>query len=111
MQTTIRLGLRAACNHGAVKWRAHLSLRVRHIRRPAAALSTIALAAAVLGGLTSPFGAVIGGFLVGIFENLAGTYIPGVGNELKLPIALALIISVLVVKPAGLFGQPIVKRV
>jgi len=68
-------------------------------------------AAAVLGGLTSPFGAVIGGFLVGIFENLAGTYIPGVGNELKLPIALALIITVLVVKPAGLFGRPIVKRV
>ena len=68
-------------------------------------------AAAVLGGLTSPFGAVIGGFLVGIFENLAGTYIPGVGNELKLPIALALIVTVLVVKPAGLFGRPIVKRV
>jgi branched-chain amino acid transport system permease protein len=68
-------------------------------------------AAAVLGGLTSPLGAVLGGFLVGIFENLAGTYIPGVGNELKLPIALALIITVLVVKPAGLFGRPIVKRV
>ena len=68
-------------------------------------------AAAVLGGLTSPFGAVVGGFLMGIFENLAGTYIPGVGNELKLPIALALIVSVLVVKPAGLFGRPIVKRV
>ena len=68
-------------------------------------------AAAVLGGLTSPFGAVIGGFLVGIFENLAGTYIPGVGNELKLPIALALIITVLVVKPNGLFGRSVVKRV
>src|ERR1700733_13997960 len=68
-------------------------------------------AAAVLGGLTSPFGAVIGGFLVGIIENLAGTYIPGVGNELKLPIALALIITDLVLKPAGLFGRPIVKRV
>jgi len=68
-------------------------------------------AAAVLGGLTSPFGAVVGGFLVGIFENLAGTYIPGVGNELKLPIALALIVTVLVVKPAGLFGRPIMKRV
>jgi hypothetical protein len=58
-------------------------------------------------GLTSPLGAVVGGFLVGIFENLAGTYIPGVGNELKLPIALALIITVLVVKPAGLLGRPI----
>jgi branched-chain amino acid transport system permease protein len=68
-------------------------------------------ASAVLGGLASPLGAVVGGFLVGIFENLAGTYIPGVGNELKLPIALALIITVLVFKPAGLFSQPIVKRV
>jgi branched-chain amino acid transport system permease protein len=68
-------------------------------------------AAAVLGGLTSPFGAVVGGFLVGVFENLAGTYIPGVGNELKQPIALALIVVVLVVKPAGLFGRPIVNRV
>ncbi|MEW6641433.1 MAG: branched-chain amino acid ABC transporter permease [Pseudomonadota bacterium] len=68
-------------------------------------------ASAVLGGLTSPFGAVIGGFLVGIFENLVGTYIPGVGNELKLPIALALIITVLVVKPNGLFGRSVVQRV
>ncbi len=68
-------------------------------------------ASAVLGGLTSPFGAVIGGFLVGVFENLVGTYIPGVGNELKLPIALALIITVLVVKPNGLFGRAVVQRV
>jgi branched-chain amino acid transport system permease protein len=68
-------------------------------------------ASAVLGGLTSPFGAVIGGFLVGIFENLVGTYIPNVGNELKLPIALALIIVVLVVKPNGLFGRAVVQRV
>lgn len=68
-------------------------------------------ASAVLGGLTSPFGAVIGGFLVGIFENLVGTYIPGVGNELKLPIALALIVTVLVVKPNGLFGRRVVQRV
>ena len=68
-------------------------------------------AAAVLGGLTSPLGAVVGGFLVGVFENLVGTYIPGVGNELKLPIALALIITVLVIKPSGLLGRAIVQRV
>ncbi len=68
-------------------------------------------AAAVLGGLSSPFGAVLGGFLVGVFENLVGTYIPGVGNELKLPIALALIVIVLVVKPTGLMGHTVVKRV
>jgi branched-chain amino acid transport system permease protein len=68
-------------------------------------------AAAVVGGLTSPLGAVVGGFLVGIFENLVGTYIPGIGNELKLPIALALIILVLVIKPSGLLGRSIVQRV
>src|SRR6201985_3734307 len=68
-------------------------------------------AAAVLGGLTSPFGAVVGGFLVGIFENLVGTYISGVGTELKLTIARALLIALPVVKTAGLFGRPIVKRV
>jgi branched-chain amino acid transport system permease protein len=68
-------------------------------------------AGAVLGGLSSPLGAVVGGVLVGIFENLVGTYVPGVGNELKLPIALALIVAVLVVKPKGLFGRAAVQRV
>lgn len=68
-------------------------------------------AGAVLGGLTSPVGAVIGGFLVGIIENLAGTYIPVIGGELKLPIALLLIVTVLVFKPTGLFGRVVVQRV
>jgi branched-chain amino acid transport system permease protein len=67
-------------------------------------------AAAVLGGLTSPGGAVLGGFIVGVAENLAGT-IPYVGGELKLTIALVLIVAVLVVKPSGLFGRRIVHRV
>lgn len=68
-------------------------------------------AGAVLGGLTSPGGAVLGGFLVGVVENLAGTFIPVVGGELKLPIALFLIVVVLVFKPTGLFGGRIVQRV
>jgi len=68
-------------------------------------------AGAVLGGLTSPVGAVIGGLAVGIIENLAGTYIPVVGPELKLPVALFVIIAVLVVRPSGLFGRKIVQRV
>ena len=49
--------------------------------------------------------------MVGVLENLAGTYIPGVGNELKLPIALAMIVTVLVFKPNGLFGRVQVQRV
>jgi branched-chain amino acid transport system permease protein len=68
-------------------------------------------AGAVLGGLTSPGGAVIGGLLVGILENLVGTYVPHIGGELKLPIALLIIIIVLVVKPGGLFGRVSVQRV
>jgi branched-chain amino acid transport system permease protein len=68
-------------------------------------------AAAVVGGLTSPGGAVIGGFAVGVIENLAGTFIPYVGRELKLTIALFLIVAVLLVKPAGLFGRRVVSRV
>jgi len=68
-------------------------------------------AGAVLGGLNNPAGAVAGGFLIGIVEYLAGAFIPGVGNELKLPIALALILAVLVFRPAGLFGKHQVERV
>ena len=68
-------------------------------------------AGAVLGGLTSPGGAVLGGFAVGVIENLAGTYIPVIGAELKLPIALVVIVVVLVFKPAGLFGRVVVSRV
>lgn len=68
-------------------------------------------AGAVLGGLSSPGGAVVGGFLVGIIDNLAGTYIPHVGQEFKLTVALIVIVIVLMVRPAGLFGRVAVSRV
>jgi branched-chain amino acid transport system permease protein len=68
-------------------------------------------AGAVLGGLTSPGGGVLGGFLIGVIENLAGTYIPLVGGELKLTIALAVIVVVLIVRPGGLLGRTAVQRV
>jgi branched-chain amino acid transport system permease protein len=68
-------------------------------------------AAAVLGGLDSPGGAVVGGFAVGIMENLVATYVPVVGPELKLPIALVIIVTVLVLRPGGLFGRVHVQRV
>jgi branched-chain amino acid transport system permease protein len=68
-------------------------------------------AGAVVGGLTSPGGAVLGGFAVGVIENLAGTFIPYVGRELKLTIALTLIVAVLTVKPSGLFGRRVMSRV
>src|SRR5437762_964389 len=68
-------------------------------------------AGAVVGGLTSPGGSVLGGFAVGVIENLAGTYIPVVGREMKRSIALCIIVAVLCVKPSGLFGRPVVTRV
>lgn len=63
------------------------------------------LAALVLGGVERPLGAVIGGLLVGVGENLLGVYAPGVGNELKLTAALVLIFSVLLLRPEGLLGR------
>jgi len=68
-------------------------------------------AGAVVGGLNSPGGAVIGGFAVGVVENLAGTFIPYFGSELRLTIALLLIVGVLMVRPSGLFGLRTVTRV
>jgi branched-chain amino acid transport system permease protein len=70
-----------------------------------------AFAAAVLGGIESPLGAVVGGLIVGVTVNLAGAYLPFVGGDLQLAVALAIIIGVLVLKPNGLFGRPSVRRV
>jgi branched-chain amino acid transport system permease protein len=70
-----------------------------------------AFASATLGGFTSPGGAVVGGLLVGVIENLVGTYVKFIGTELKLTVALAIILVVLVVKPSGLFGRATVHRV
>jgi branched-chain amino acid transport system permease protein len=70
-----------------------------------------AFASAVLGGLESPLGAVVGGLLLGVVINVLGTYVAAVGNELRLAMALGIIVVVLLVRPAGLFGRPAVLRV
>lgn len=68
-----------------------------------------AIAAALMGGIDSPLGAVVGGLTVGVLENIMGAYV--VGTELKLTVALMVIIGVLVFKPTGLFGRSFVTRV
>jgi branched-chain amino acid transport system permease protein len=68
-----------------------------------------AFAGALLGGIDNPLGAVLGGFAVGVIENLAGAYL--VGTELKLTLALAIIVAVLVARPSGLLGRAVVTRV
>jgi branched-chain amino acid transport system permease protein len=70
-----------------------------------------AFAAAVLGGMDSPLGAVVGGLLLGVLLNLVGTYVHWIGGELRLATALAVILAVLLVRPAGLFGRAAVTRV
>jgi len=68
-----------------------------------------AFAGAVLGGVDNPFGAVVGGVTVGVLGNLIGAYV--VGDEVKLSVALAIIIAVLVWRQSGLFGRRLVARV
>jgi branched-chain amino acid transport system permease protein len=75
------------------------------------AILIYAFAAAVLGGLQSPVGAVVGGLLLGVTLNLLGTYVHFVTSELRLPVALAVLLVVLLLRPAGLFGRAIVRRV
>jgi branched-chain amino acid transport system permease protein len=68
-----------------------------------------AFAAALLGGIDNPWGAVLGGFSLGIVENLLGAYL--IGTELKMTVALVIIVLVLVVKPSGVFGRTVLTRV
>jgi branched-chain amino acid transport system permease protein len=70
-----------------------------------------AFAAAVLGGLESPGGALVGGIALGIFLNLLGQYVHFVGSVLQLPVAFAALLLVLLIKPTGLFGHRSVRKV
>jgi branched-chain amino acid transport system permease protein len=70
-----------------------------------------AFAGAVLGGIESPVGAVVGGLLLGLGTTLLGRYVGFVGTELELPAAFAVLVLVLLVRPAGLFGRVTVRRV
>jgi len=69
-----------------------------------------AFAAAVLGGLDSPVGAVVGGLTLGVALELVTTYVDALA-ELQLPVALAIILVVLLVRPTGLFGRAALTRV
>jgi branched-chain amino acid transport system permease protein len=70
-----------------------------------------AFAAAVLGGIESPVGAVVGGLTIGVGINLLTTYVHAITPALQLPVALGILLLVLVVRPSGLFGQPRAQRV
>jgi len=67
-------------------------------------------AGAALGGFDSPLGAVVGSWIIGVTEGLAGTYVDAIGSDLKVLVPLTIIFVVLLVRPAGLFGSPEVTR-
>jgi branched-chain amino acid transport system permease protein len=75
------------------------------------AVLIFAFAGAILGGLESPVGAIVGGLGLGVLLSMLGTYVHPVTPELRLPVALLILLVVLLVKPAGLFGRVVVRRV
>jgi branched-chain amino acid transport system permease protein len=73
-----------------------------------------AFAAAVLGGLDSPPGAMVGGVAIGVTQNLLSTFALGpvfAGPQLALPVALLILVLVLLIRPTGIFGRRAVRRV
>ncbi len=70
-----------------------------------------AFAAAVLGGLDSPTGAVVGGLAIGVSLNLVVQYVHPITSELQTPFAFAVLVAVLLLKPGGLLGHREVRRV
>ncbi|WP_110588209.1 branched-chain amino acid ABC transporter permease [Microbacterium suaedae] len=70
-----------------------------------------ALAAVILGGLSSPIGVVVAAWAIGVIENLAAVYVPFVGHDLKIAVPFVFLFIVLLVRPQGLFGRKTVVRV
>jgi branched-chain amino acid transport system permease protein len=70
-----------------------------------------ALAAAILGGLDSPMGAVFAAGFIGVVENLAAAYVDVIGDDLKVAVPFIAMIVILILRPQGLFGRKAVVRV
>jgi branched-chain amino acid transport system permease protein len=72
------------------------------------AIFVLGFTAAVIGGLDSPLGAVVGGVLLGVVLSYAGGYI---GSELVLVYGLVILALVLMIRPSGLFSAATTRRV
>jgi branched-chain amino acid transport system permease protein len=70
-----------------------------------------ALAAAVLGGLNSLPGAVVGGLVLGVAQNMAGTYLSPHTGSIDVTVAFLVIVAVLLARPTGLLGRQVARRV
>lgn len=79
-------------------------------------------AAAVLGGLDSAPGAILGGLIVGVMQNLTGAYLDDVVDFFRMPfeikdsnqyrdiVAIGLILAVLAIRPRGILGRPLIQK-
>ena len=70
-----------------------------------------AFASAVVGGMSSYVGAVVGGAIVGISQAFSTAFLPSLGSDLQLVVPMVLICVVLIFKPEGLFGKTVAARV
>lgn len=70
-----------------------------------------AFASAVVGGMSSYVGAVVGGIVVGVSQAFSTAFLPGLGADLQIIVPLLLIVTVLIIKPEGLFGKTVAARV
>lgn len=86
-----------------------------NINGVSATMATIGLTVlpvVILGGLDSILGAIIGGFIIGILQSLAGGYLdPLVGGGLKEVAPFIIVLLILMIKPYGLFGKGGIERV
>ena len=77
-----------------------------------AAIGLTVLPVVILGGLDSVLGAIVGGFIIGILQNMAGGYLdPLVGGGLKEVAPFIVVLLILMLKPYGLFGSRGIERV
>jgi len=77
-----------------------------------AAIGLTVLPVVILGGLDSVLGAITGGFIIGILQNMAGGYLdPLIGGGLKEVAPFIVVLLILMLKPYGLFGSRGIERV
>jgi branched-chain amino acid transport system permease protein len=74
-------------------------------------LGLIAFTAAVLGGIGNIYGAVLGGFVIGLIEALATQLIPQNGFAYQDVVVFAILVLILVLRPSGLLGQQVPDKV
>ena len=84
---------------------------INGINNALAAMGLKVFPCVILGGLDSIVGAIVGGFIIGILENIAGGYLdPILGGGVKELAPFVFLVVILMIRPYGLFGKKLVER-